>query len=532
MQLDRSVRALFSRFTPQQRWAFFSCVLAGYLTHLYAFTNLIPNSDGLSRMFDPQQMTVSGRWFLHYASAFTCFTQMPAVIGLFSLIFLALAAALTVSLLRLDSRVLSAFAGALMAVFPAMGYTYLYMFTAAAYAFAILLAVWAVWLAEKKGALPWAAAVLLLACAMGTYQAYAAVAVSLSVLVVLRAALDPEYDLPSAARLGLRLAAFLTAGAALYYLILQVFLAVKDLELLSYLGMSETGPLALLLEMPRLILTTYKQVIVFFLLPGGSNSFTTPVFALLTVLLALCAGAGLLAVLRQKQLRQGWRMISAAVMIVLLPLGAGFAQIITPFSEATPIMKYAYVFLYLGALLLADLGLPYQKAPLSLHGSRLLCTVLAAVCLYSVNVDNLLYTASAQSHRALLSYATTMLTRIQSCPGYDGTQEVVIIGTFPTDRYYSEIDSYALVDHYSVPIHTAAPLNKHIYYYFNHWLNVPLAEPEEDTMQSVADSPEFSAMPLYPADGSVAMIDGRVVVKVQEGYTPKSDYEIAYENRR
>ena len=63
---------------PATAWAaFLSCFLSGYLIHLFAFTNLIPNSDGLSRVFDPQQMTVSGRWFLHYASSLNSFTQMP-----------------------------------------------------------------------------------------------------------------------------------------------------------------------------------------------------------------------------------------------------------------------------------------------------------------------------------------------------------------------------------------------------------------------------------------------------------------------
>ena len=56
-------------------------------------------------------------------------------------------------------------------------------------------------------------------------------------------------------------------------------------------------------------------------------------------------------------------------------------------------------------------------------------------------------------------------------------REVVIIGSFPTDRIYSSIESYALVDHYSVPTDTVAPLNKHIYYYLNDWLNVPWRSP-------------------------------------------------------
>jgi hypothetical protein len=76
------------------------------------------------------------------------------------------------------------------------------------------------------------------------------------------------------------------------------------------------------------------------------------------------------------------------------------------------------------------------------------------------------------------------------------------------------------------------PLNKHIYYYLNDWLNVPWEEPDEETMIAVAGSSAFQAMPLYPDDGSIVLRDGRVIVKLAETYTPKSDYEIAYENRR
>ena len=50
-------------------------------------------------------------------------------------------------------------------------------------------------------------------------------------------------------------------------------------------------------------------------------------------------------------------------------------------------------------------------------------------------------------------------------------------------------------------------------------------------MKSVSQSAAFRKMPLYPADGSVQRIDGRIVVKIQKEYTPKSDYELAYENR-
>ena len=79
---------------------------------------------------------------------------------------------------------------------------------------------------------------------------------------------------------------------------------------------------------------------------------------------------------------------------------------------------------------------------------------------------------------------------------------------------------------------TVAPLNKHIYYYLRDWLNLPIEEPAEADLMAMAERPEFAAMPRYPDDGSVQIIDGCLVVKVQEEYTPKSDFEIAYENRR
>ena len=42
----------------------------------------------------------------------------------------------------------------------------------------------------------------------------------------------------------------------------------------------------------------------------------------------------------------------------------------------------------------------------------------------------------------------------------------------------------------------------------------------------------FRDMPLYPSDGSIHVQGDRVIVKLASKYTPKKDYEIAYENRR
>ena len=110
--------------------------------------------------------------------------------------------------------------------------------------------------------------------------------------------------------------------------------------------------------------------------------------------------------------------------------------------------------------------------------------------------------------------------------------EVVVIGGFPRSVYHNDLEAFDLVQDYSNYSTSVIPRNKHIYYYLNDWMNIPWPEPEEALMIAISDSEEFKAMPLYPSDGSVKIIDGRVVVKLAERYTPKKPYEIQYENRR
>lgn len=530
MKLDELTQRRWHRLQPAQRAAFFACIITGYLVHLYAFTNIVPCSDGLSRVYDPQQMTVSGRWFLHYASMLNGFTQMPAVIGLLSMLLLGAAAALTVGLLRLRSRSLGGVCGAVMAAFPCLGYTFLYMFTASAYCLAIFMAVLAVQLAVR-GKWRLVPAVLLLATAMGTYQAYAAMSIALSVLVVIEFLTRPEATLRGTLRLGGRLVAFLALGAAAYYGILQIFLRVKHVQLLSYLGMDTVMTHYPLAKLPSLLVTTYKQVLAFFFIPGSANAYNTPVLSVLNALLLAAAAVGLVAALRHDGLlRQPWRVLLLLVLILLFPLAINFGQIMSPYSAPTPIMKYAFVLVYLAALLMLDKCdgcIPCPKAT-GIAGAVCVCALL--VCFLQTN--NLLYTASAQAHRATQSYLTRMMARVEDCDGYTPDMEVVIIGTIPDEQMHSAIESYAQVEHYSVPIHQVAPLNKHLYYYLNDWLSIPIEEPSQETMAAVAGSDAFAAMPLYPQQGSVKVIDGRVVVKLSEQYTPKSDFEIAFENRR
>ena len=79
-----------------------------------------------------------------------------------------------------------------------------------------------------------------------------------------------------------------------------------------------------------------------------------------------------------------------------------------------------------------------------------LAAVLAALAVllsvFCLNIDNLAYTASATAHRATLSFATRLVERVESTPGYRSGMEVVIVGGFPEAPYHSGVAAFDLVD--------------------------------------------------------------------------------------
>ena len=521
------------------RAAFLASLIVGFAVHLFAFANLIPNSDGLRRMYDTQQMTVSGRWFLHYASMLHGFLQAPALIGTLSLLCLGLSAALSADLLEVRSVPGGIGVGAAFVVIPALAYTYLYMFTASAYALAILMAVASVWLVRKKqyGFLP---ATVLLACSMGTYQAYFAVAAGLALMRVLLDLLDSGREVKQTVRRGFTVLGMLLAAVLVYGLMLRLFLHVKDLELLDYRGIRDAGTGHPARNLLWNLLSAGKQFVTYFLLP--EKAFGSPALAAAnTVFLVLATAAGVSAAVRIRLWTDPARLGLLLFGLFLLPLACNVTRVM---SEMSPNMCYSFTLLYVFGIAVLERG--HADAGDRRHSPRAVLTSLlggeagrraaalafAVTVLVNAQICNLVYTSSATAHRATEVFAANLVSRVEQTPGYRSDLPVIIIGTFPRGVYHAENPMFDPVEHYSCMADTVLGLNKHVYYYLNDWLNIPWEEPDEETMIAVSESEVFAQMPLYPDDGSVRIDGNRVSVKLAPVYIPKQPYEIAYEQRR
>lgn len=623
--LQQKLSGIGKRIPAASSAAFVAAFICAYAVHLYVFTNLIPNGDGIDRIFDEQEMTISGRWFLTFVTRLTGSTEAPGLIGFVSVLALALAAALIVSCLGIRSALYGALTGACMVISIPLTYTYAFMFTASAYAIAILMSVFSFWLTRralddsfpgKRSAqiLCLVLSAVILGCSLGIYQAYFGLALALWLACIILDALQRPLKSGQLRNALITLLMFV-AALVFYIVMLKIFLRVKDLELLSYRGMDQFASGLSVSWLLSRTLHVYKDFCKYLFVPGAFVYVTVPM-NVINVLLMLCGIAVFIheavAAARADRRLSGRRanrkarkknagntsgfshaaLVVSRILMVLailaLPLACDFPELL---SDSTPNMRFPMVMLYLFLITMIDRAV--RRTPdgcaatdrtvrrthdacaatdrtgsgthadmlserasaiesastqerQSVHAayvaerrsrttavteavvSGLLCVML----LLTAQFANRIYTGLSIAHEATESFLTTLTARIESMEGYTADKEVIIIGTPPKSILRTGVPEFDAISTTQAPADTVIFRNKHIYYYLEKWMNVPWAEPSEDTMKEVSDSALFQSMPLYPDDGSIVINGDRVIVRLSEKYQPKWDMEIAYENRR
>ncbi len=535
--LQQRLVQLYKEVPAACRTAFFTTVILGYAVHLYAFTNLIPNADGIDRIYDPQQMTMSGRWFLHYLTMLTGGTEAPALIGLLTVLLLGLTAAFACDLLGIRNPLYAALAGGALIITIPNCYTFAFIFTASAYAAAALLAVLSIWTVVKfQGWKPVLIGACLLALSMGGYQTYLTVASSLYLMLVILRIGDGQSASwekgSSNLKTLLHPILIFPIGAVLYYITLQIFLAVKGISLTHYRNMSDLlslkGMLSMVGQIPHVYADWFELLFV-----TGYQPYVTKGMVILHVVLVILLVWMLVRVLGQlvrAKNNQGHVISLILVMasILLLPFSMNFWELL---AASTPNMRYPAELLFLLILALAERQFANADKP-SIRWEAVCALAMAGLLLLNAQMINRIYTAMDTAHRATLSFMTVLAGRIEDMPGYTPDQKVYLIGK-PSDQILrSGVPEFDLVSCAQSPANTVLLANKHLYYYFEKWLNIPWEEPSEEEMMAWSDSAAFQAMPIYPADGSIQNIDGNIVVRLSDHYTPKQLFELEYEQRR
>ena len=399
----------------QKRWkiAFYSAFFLGLLIHIYKFTNLLPNHDGLYNFYSSQNMVASGRWFLSIACCLGSFFDLPWVNGILSLVFMGLTAAVITDIFDMENPCLIVLSSGLLVSFPAITATMAYEFTADGYMIAMFLAALSVRLTrmdtlDKKHRKSMVCSGICICLACGIYQAYVSFAFLLAVCYFMTELLENRREEKKYWQwIGLQMVIYGLAMAA-YYLIWKICLRIQGLAAASYQGIDQVGTVnagVLLGGFRKIFRDTVRFFLEWNILEHGVTRYSV------LYILFLLAFAVALAVSAKKSKMKWHHILLLVLCAAALPIGGFLWYLTSPDVFYHALMLQSLCLIYIFTAVLYERWMPHRTQNLAL--------ILLAVIVFNNSVTaNIYYSYMDQSFRKTQAVAAEVSTRIHlTVPG-------------------------------------------------------------------------------------------------------------------
>ncbi len=495
------------------RFAFCGTLLFGLISQGMGLFNKFSVRDDIDAMFGVGATYKSGRWMLGLLEEIYRFvfgsspSSLPLTGGLAALLLLACTACLFVRLLDIRHPLIAGLTGALWASFPALTGLFGYMFTLPYYMIGLMMAAGGLYLicrGKNWGIrLP---GILLTACSLGVYQAFFPAALCGALLYVIQ---DADQSREKPARLfghAAWIAGALILSLVLYFALNQLALNATQTKLTSYQDINQMGK-----ESVSEYLSRAGLAYSLFLSPETlPDSRMYP----LNTLYIYKAVMGIAALLSLRMVIQKSResVFTAGMMlacILLIPPAANAIFIMSEPTKVHNLMPWGQMLPLLYFAWLTD-RLSFRKAKIRRGCKAFLASLLAVLNLMYCQYDNQCYLKAELTQQQAISYFTTLVTRIKSAEGYRDEYPVYVVGDWEDDLSIREIEELAHVNEYPY-------FNLHSYISGYHWKKYMQYwcgyAPRWKKGEKVRELPEVIDMDIYPDDGSILVLDGKVIIK-------------------
>lgn len=508
-------KQLWSRMPEVFGYALAGAFCCGLLTHGMALFNKLSWHDDIFSLFMTGTTVKLGRWMLHVIVEFEKWFygngqfSIPAVNGMYSLVCIGLSAGLLVSHWRIRSRSLSALTGIMMAVFPVITGLFSFMFTVHYYMLSLLMIVGGSLLICAKGKAAWGkklAGVLLCGCAVGIYQAFIPIMLMIILIDVIMDLIQGEEKVSTLLGRVLILALCVAGAMGVYFAGSQYFLWKENLQLDSYMGISEMGT-ATLGDYLNRVIVAYRE---FFHPTHFSlwDMYPQAMFNVYRLMLCLDILLGLLCAM-QTWKKSPVKALLLLAALALVPLGCNFIFVMS--EEIHSLMVYGQVMQMVLLVCLVDKAeWPVAKVkPLLRRGTALL---MALGGIMYFRYDNQCYLKAVFQQQEAISWNTTLVTRIESIEGFRDELPVAFVNR----ENMQDRNLYNLTEFDFLSIGT---YDNNIQGFMNDWAWKSFMErwcgfgPQMVDAQLVENWPEVQAMPSYPDAGSIQILQDVIVVK-------------------
>lgn len=486
------------------KYTFFTAVVLALCTHLPIMLSDIPNHDGLASIYFDQNMIVSGRWFLSIACGFSSYYTLPWLIGLISIVILAITSVLLVEVFEIKNIAVGMLIAGILVTFPVLTSTFAYVFTMDGYMLAIFLAVLSVYLASKKK-LGFFIGGIALALSMGIYQAYLPIAILLCIYKVCIILLTDK-EKKEKVKFTLNYLYMGVIGVVLYCVVMKVSLLFAGTELGEYQGVKEQTSFSF-----DRIVELYKDFF-HFILTG--KVLVNNVFSIL----AFVVTAGMFAytlirfVVQKKLYKSVWLYLSFVALFVILPIATNVILVILPNISYHTLMRYQYVIYIMAMIAFTERYMPRKNKIASVI---LISAVITLIFNYIVT-DNIAYSNLEKKYEKTYAYCMRLADRMEQTEGYYQGIPVAMIGVVSDNEYpLTDVTGDVTSKLLGITGDTLLYTGENYKAFFANYLGITMELIPIENMETIYNSKEYWEMDSFPASNSMKVVDGILYIKTE-----------------
>lgn len=493
------------------RVCFFATLIWGLLAHGFMLANKLSYHDDINN-FGVGATFHFGRWMLSVFGVSsrvlfgTSNFSLPWFSGIICIVTLAFAACLLIKVFDIKKTLLCVAVAGIIVAFPSITAVFGFMFFGIHYCIDVLFTVLSVYFfSKKKNIKGFLLGGIFFTWAIGIYQSLISFEITLLLLVMIKKNLEEERGFKDFFKEGLYYVGCCILSLIAYLLITKITCAVMNEPLSDYKGISNFGVTSASGYISR-IARAYK---VAFLVSLDPHSNVFPTYTMKIIWIALLAFEFVYCLFVSLKRKSVTSFIQVLVLFILLPLGLAFTYVMSEsvsvlqmYSETIPFILFAFI---------------AEKNIFAESKTRVLISFAYSILLFSgiyySRFANICYFKLDFQQQQAIGYYTNLITRIQTLEGYSDELPVAVLNIENiSDKNIPYVKQYDFV--------TVIPYNDSQEQFLSNykwddfmkmWCGY---EPEyiEDTTE-VENNDIVKAMPHYPDDGSVKIVDGVVVVK-------------------
>lgn len=504
------------KISSSQKTAFFATLIIGFATHLYKFTNYLPNNDSVYNLYAKQDIIQSGRWFLAIPAGLSSDFDLPMITGILSVLYIALAVIVLVSLFNIQNKFVICIVSGITVAYPSITAIFFYGYTSDAYMLALFFAALAVFLTKFGEKKVWQLTIsaLLVCLTAAIYQAFIQYYLILIIVYFVYSVLTDEISLKQAWQYIVKQIAVFAVGMGAYYAIWKIILHFTNYEAGAYLGL---GSVKISINTIRSgFIRGLNELLYFITEMNLSRTKLSFYCAANIMLIGACCIAILTAIIKTKLYKKTALFLTVVgALLISLPCTVMWDMVGEKGTATTRTLICLSLFFVLTVLLFDKF---FDIRCKNLFG----IFAILVVCNYSI-MANVSYFTLNRTAMVSAYKANELMISIHEYEQQYNINRIAFIGegssNYPVvnnENVYKERTNYYQKYHLLAFYGDLLFDDSHAYYYLTNYCGMDLEYVDRNDLLALQEEKQVQALAVWPSSDSFTVIDDILVVKLSD----------------